>query len=113
MQGGGRVSGFIFGCFVLNPETNVQETFFFQIQDPFYISAAQNIPYKWTSPEAISHGMYSIMSDVWSFGILLFEIITYGGIPYPGLWTNMLGVFFPQTPDLIFLECESHIVRKI
>lgn len=34
MQGGGRVSGFIFGCFVLNPETNVQETFFFPNPGP-------------------------------------------------------------------------------
>ncbi|XP_015249058.1 PREDICTED: tyrosine-protein kinase HCK [Cyprinodon variegatus] len=54
------------------------------IKEPFYISEDKKIPYKWCAPEAISHGMYSNKSDVWSFGILLFEIITYGGIPYPG-----------------------------
>uniref|UniRef100_A0A8C4S6L9 non-specific protein-tyrosine kinase n=1 Tax=Erpetoichthys calabaricus TaxID=27687 RepID=A0A8C4S6L9_ERPCA len=52
--------------------------------DEVYISNAVKIPYKWTAPEAITHGRYSVKSDVWSFGILLFEIISYGQIPYSG-----------------------------
>uniref|UniRef100_A0A452H9J2 Tyrosine-protein kinase n=1 Tax=Gopherus agassizii TaxID=38772 RepID=A0A452H9J2_9SAUR len=55
------------------------------IKDDVYLSYSRNIPYKWTAPEAISHGRYSTKSDVWSFGILLYEIITYGQIPYPGM----------------------------
>ena len=37
---------------------------------------------KWTAPEAFL-GNFSIKSDVWSFGILLSEIITHGKQPYP------------------------------
>ncbi|CAO2628005.1 Tyrosine-protein kinase FRK [Lemmus lemmus] len=43
------------------------------------------LPVKWTAPEAIRTNKFSIKSDVWSFGILLYEIITYGKIPYSGM----------------------------
>ncbi|XP_009983715.1 PREDICTED: tyrosine-protein kinase FRK, partial [Tauraco erythrolophus] len=43
------------------------------------------LPVKWTAPEAIRYNKFSVKSDVWSFGILLFEIITYGKMPYAGM----------------------------
>uniref|UniRef100_A0A672PRE9 PTK6 protein tyrosine kinase 6b n=1 Tax=Sinocyclocheilus grahami TaxID=75366 RepID=A0A672PRE9_SINGR len=55
------------------------------IKEPVYVSDDKKIPYKWTAPEAIGHGRYSSKSDVWSFGILLYEIVTCGAIPYPGV----------------------------
>uniref|UniRef100_A0A1I8Q325 Tyrosine-protein kinase n=1 Tax=Stomoxys calcitrans TaxID=35570 RepID=A0A1I8Q325_STOCA len=42
-------------------------------------------PVKWTAPEAAIDSKFSIKSDVWSFGILLTELVTYGHIPYPGM----------------------------
>ena len=39
-------------------------------------------PIKWTAPEAAMMNKFSIKSDVWSFGILLVEVVTYGRIPY-------------------------------
>ena len=43
---------------------------------------------KWTAPEALLYNRFTIKSDVWSFGIVLYEIITYGRIPYPGIATS-------------------------
>ncbi|XP_076807466.1 tyrosine-protein kinase Src42A-like isoform X2 [Clavelina lepadiformis] len=43
------------------------------------------IPTRWTAPEALFHLKFSTKSDVWSFGILLHEIISKGETPYPGM----------------------------
>uniref|UniRef100_A0A1I7T3C6 Protein kinase domain-containing protein n=1 Tax=Caenorhabditis tropicalis TaxID=1561998 RepID=A0A1I7T3C6_9PELO len=40
------------------------------------------IPLRWLSPEAIKDNTYSNKSDVWAFGVLLWEIATLGGFPY-------------------------------
>nr|XP_054751830.1 tyrosine-protein kinase Fer-like isoform X5 [Lytechinus pictus] len=50
--------------------------------------AMRQIPIKWTAPEAMNFGKYTSMSDVWSFGILLWEIFSNGSTPYPGMTNN-------------------------
>ncbi|NXA98693.1 FRK kinase, partial [Melanocharis versteri] len=59
----------------------------FKVEDGniYEARAATKLPVKWTAPEAIHYNTFSIKSDVWSFGILLFEIITYGEMPYLGI----------------------------
>ncbi|XP_033921850.1 tyrosine-protein kinase Fes/Fps isoform X2 [Melopsittacus undulatus] len=45
----------------------------------------KQIPVKWTAPEALNYGRYSSESDVWSFGILLWEAFSLGAVPYSNL----------------------------
>ncbi|XP_069506921.1 tyrosine-protein kinase Srms [Ambystoma mexicanum] len=55
--------------------------------DIYNPSSNTKIPVKWTAPEAANFHNYSLKSDVWSYGILLYEVFTYGQQPYKG-WNN-------------------------
>lgn len=58
--------------------------------DIYDASENAKFPIKWTAPEAALQRKFSIKSDVWSFGIVLYELVTYGRVPYPGLYTDVL-----------------------
>ncbi|KAF0047079.1 hypothetical protein F2P81_000712 [Scophthalmus maximus] len=47
-----------------------------------YTTRGGKIPIRWTAPEAIAYRKFTSASDVWSYGIVMWEVISYGERPY-------------------------------
>ncbi|XP_071071425.1 ephrin type-A receptor 1 isoform X3 [Dasypus novemcinctus] len=50
--------------------------------DGTYETQGGKIPIRWTAPEAIAHRLFTTASDVWSFGIVMWEVLSFGDKPY-------------------------------
>ena len=53
------------------------------------------IPAKWTAPETLAHGRFSAASDVWSFGVVMWEVFTFGASPFQHFHSGSLGATPP------------------
>ncbi|XP_038061929.1 uncharacterized protein LOC119732441 [Patiria miniata] len=53
-------------------------------------TSRRRVPLRRLSVESVRHQLYTSQSDVWSFGILLWEIATFGGTPYPAVSNDLL-----------------------
>lgn len=87
------------------------------IEDSEYTARqGAKFPIKWTAPEAAMYGKFSIKSDVWSYGILLYELVTHGSIPYAGMHNKEVieqvqrGYRIPRPTNC---DCPEEVYRKM
>jgi tyrosine-protein kinase Tec len=69
----------------------------FVVDDEYTASEGTKFPIKWAAPEVITHARFSSKSDVWSYGILMWELWSGGKTPYPA-FTN------PQVLDEVYSQ---------
>ncbi|KAL6050581.1 hypothetical protein STEG23_023713 [Scotinomys teguina] len=51
----------------------------------YVVKGNARLPVKWMAPESIFNCVYTFESDVWSYGIFLWELFSLGSSPYPGM----------------------------
>ncbi|XP_071806715.1 tyrosine kinase receptor Cad96Ca-like isoform X1 [Asterias amurensis] len=54
-------------------------------KNQYEMQSRGRVPVRWMAPESLINNMYTSKSDVWSFGVLLWELVTLGSHPYPGM----------------------------
>lgn len=60
------------------------------------------LPVRWMSPESVKYGCFTNESDIWAFGVVLWEIYSYGRQPYYGHSNEEVSV-----SNLVILESYS------
>ena len=68
-----------------------------------YFSATDKVPVRWSAPESLSTHRYTSASDVWSFGVCMYELFANGEVPYTGM-TNM--------GELLLIKSNCFIPKK-
>jgi len=51
----------------------------------YQINETHTLPVRWCAPEVFTHQQYTKESDIWSFGVTMWEILEYGRLPYTEL----------------------------
>ncbi|XP_040296672.1 macrophage colony-stimulating factor 1 receptor [Bufo bufo] len=69
----------------------------------YVVKGNARLPVKWMAPESIFDCIYTVQSDVWSYGILLWEIFSLGRSPYPGVVVNRK--FYKMIKDGYKMDC--------
>ena len=74
------------------------------------------LPVRWMSPESLADGLFTPMSDIWSYGVLLYEMITFGSFPFQGLSNNQVFQIrqnrpLPENKLTKLRRCDSYTIE--
>ncbi|KAJ0022934.1 hypothetical protein NQD34_015068 [Periophthalmus magnuspinnatus] len=77
----------------------------------YVVGGNVRLPVKWMAPESIFQGMYTMKSDVWAYGILLWEIFSLGVTPYPGMKVDH--TFYAMIERGFKMECPYYANESV
>ena len=76
----------------------------FSYYHEYYKPAGKRLmPVRWMAPESLKDGKFTMKSDVWSFGIVMYEMLTLGQQPYAGLRNDQV---------FNYIGVQRHVMRK-
>ncbi|XP_056150991.1 tyrosine-protein kinase SRK2 [Lampris incognitus] len=84
--------------------------FMMENENVYEAKEGTKFPVKWTAPEAINDNKFTIKSDIWSFGILLYEIMTFGQMPYPTMSNYQV---VQRVPTGYRMPCPPHCPKVL
>ena len=78
------------------------------------VAQGGKIPVRWTAPEAISYHKFTSASDVWSYGVVVWEVMAFGERPYWN-WSNQdvisaIDRDFRLPPPMVFIICSEDVI---
>ncbi|GIY16304.1 tyrosine kinase receptor Cad96Ca [Caerostris extrusa] len=68
------------------------------------------LPIRWMAPESLYDNIYTTKTDVWSFGVVMWEIVTLGSTPYPGM---AAGDVMRKVKEGYRMEKPDHCKREV
>ena len=69
-------------------------------QEYYQRGKAGMLPVRWMAPESLSLGKFSVASDVWSFGVVLWEMVTLGDTPFGGM-NNDVVMYYVKSQGIL------------